>query len=57
MSDQLKTTGCLDRFDQRCAHMASKDEAHAAWMSDASRGDNDRAGHRRYHGLFEDLAN
>jgi hypothetical protein len=57
MSDNPKATGRIDRFDRPCEHMAIKDAAHAPWTSDAPRGDNDKAGHRRYQGLFEDLMN
>ncbi|WP_342069670.1 hypothetical protein [Yoonia algicola] len=57
MSNHLKTTGRIERFDRPCEHLVVKDAAHAPWTVDASRGDNDKAAHRRYHGLFEDLMN
>lgn len=57
MSDNPKATGFIDRFDRPSEHMAIKDAAHAPWTSDARRCDKDKARHRRYHGLCEDLMN
>lgn len=57
MSDHAVTTNSLERFDRPCEHMATKDATHAPWAADASRGQKDRAGHRRYHGLYEDMMN
>jgi hypothetical protein len=57
MSDHSLTSYRLEQFDRPCEHMASKDATHAPWTSDTNRGDKDKAGHRRYHGLYEDLMN
>lgn len=57
MSDQPKATNRLEQFDQPCAHLATLDATHAPWAADANRGKKDRAGHRRYHGLYEDMMN
>lgn len=57
MSDAKKHTTVLARFDRPSESLARKNTEHAPWHDDDRRNVNDKAQHRRYHGLFEDLMN
>lgn len=49
------------RYDRPCEHLARNWGEQAPWETDGKRGNlnlaEDRAEHRRYHSLFEDLLN